>query len=405
MSKKGILVSAVLGFCLWLAGGEVLAQTAPVHPFTVKETAKEGANKGEWEVTTEVKNNTPNKETIVFWSWPAAQGGAKIGDLKWHPAGTVPESPTPTDPNHKVPKKSQGTTNPGVEIPGNGGTVSMTETRKTKPHTSYVRVFKKLADGSWKQQEPIVAHNVHLLAFHVPNTDPVSEYLTIPVRIPYATDLANATNGAPLNFFVKSVSVPAGWQTTYLTPALGERFTLQSTQREFSGVHVVRMIDPLPEGGQAVVNVTWGVEDQDGEIIDYETTIRNLVMKDNTPPAVSLWTEPRPDGTFVRIDVSDPGGIHHNAQLQVTRNGPSGRSREILVVPFTRVLQQDPQSEIGATHAQFETTLRSCGQETLTLVASAVDQFGNSAASGPVSVTVDADAADAAADAVELPRK
>jgi hypothetical protein len=385
VSRKSILVSAVLGFCLWLAGGEVLAQPGAIK-LTVNETAKEGKNKGEWDVTTEVKNTDTAAATVVFWSWPAA-GVKKIGDLKWHPAGTESANPDSTKPDHKIPKA----TSPGVSIPA-GGTLTMTETRKEKPGTSYVRVFKKNATGAWEQAN-IVAHNVHLLAFNVPNTNPVSEYLTLPVRIPYATDLANATNGAPLDFFVKSVSLPPGWQTTYLAPALGERFTLQSTQREFSGVHVVRMTDnPLVEGQQAVVNVTWGVEDQDGEIIDYEVTIKNLVVKDNTPPVVSLVTEPRPDGTFVRIDVSDPGGIHHNAQLLVTRNGSSGRSQEILVVPFTRVLAQDPQQEIGATHAQFETTLRSCGQETLTLVASAVDQFGNSAVSGPVSTTVDADA-------------
>ncbi len=397
MSKKSFLVSAALGFCLWLTGGQIMAQPGQVK-LTVDEKATEGKNKGEWVVTTEVKNTDTAAATIAFWSWPATAAGDKIGDLKWHPAGTESESADSKDPKHKLPKA----TSPGISIPA-GGTLTMPATRDKKPDTKYTRIFKKKADGTWEQVN-VVAHNVHFTAFHVPDTDPASEYLKLPVRIPYPTDLANATNGAPLNFFVKSVSVPPGWQTTYLAPALGERFTLQSTQREFSGVHVVRMIDPLPEGGQAVVNVTWGVEDLDGEIIDYEVTIRNLVVKDNTPPVVSLVTEPRPDGTFVRITVSDPGGIHHNAQLQVTRNGPSGRSHEILVVPFTRDLQQDPQSEIGATVAQFETTLRSCGPETLTLIASAVDQFGNSAVSGTVSTVVDADAADADAVA-QVPRK
>ena len=404
MSRKGILVSAVLGFCLWLAGGEILAQPqAPVVPFTVKETTKEGANKGEWEVTTEIKNNTPNKETIVFWSWPAAQGGAKIGDLKWHPAGTVPKSNDPNNGDHKIPQNSQGTTNPGVEVAGNGGTVTMTQTRKSKPHSVYVRAFKKKADGSWEQVS-IIRHDVHSIAYHVPQTNPAAEYLTIPVRIPYPTDLANATNSQPADFFIKSVTLPAGWQTAYLGPALGERIRLLATQREFSGVHVVKMTDSLAEGERAVVSLTWGaeVEDADGEIIDYEVTIKHLAVRDNTPPVVSLRTEPRPGGTFVSIDVSDPGGIHHNAQLQVLRVGPSGRSQEIQVVRFTRVLQEDAQSEIGATHAQFETIIRSCDQETLTLVASAVDQFGNSAVSGPVSVTVDAADAEAVA---QLKRK
>ncbi|HSG38558.1 MAG TPA: hypothetical protein VLE27_02875, partial [Thermoanaerobaculia bacterium] len=224
-----------------LAGGEVQAQPGAIK-LTVKETAKEGANKGEWVVTTEVKNTDTAPATVVFWSWPATEAGKKIGDLKWHPAGTVPKNNDPTNPDHKVPQNSQGTTNPGVVIAANGGTLTLTETRKEKPHTTYVRVFKKRADGTWEQAN-IVAHNVHLAAFQVQTTNPASEYLTLPVRIPYATDLANTNNGEPANFFVKSVSLPVGWQTAYLTPGVGERFTLLSTQREFSGVHVVRMTD------------------------------------------------------------------------------------------------------------------------------------------------------------------
>src|SRR5215204_6985193 len=86
VNKKRILGAAVLGFSLWLAGGEILAQPGAIK-LTVKETAKEGTKKGEWVVTTEVKNTDTAAATVAFWSWPATSGGAKIGSLKWHPAG------------------------------------------------------------------------------------------------------------------------------------------------------------------------------------------------------------------------------------------------------------------------------------------------------------------------------
>ena len=91
MGKKRFLASALVGFCLLLAGGEIQAQPGAIK-LTVKETAKEGTNKGEWVVTTEIKNTDTAPATVVFWSWPATEAGKKIGDLKWHPAGTVPKS-------------------------------------------------------------------------------------------------------------------------------------------------------------------------------------------------------------------------------------------------------------------------------------------------------------------------
>ena len=57
----------------------------------------EGENKGEWVLKTEVKNDTNQPESIVWWTWPAEKGGAKIGDLKWYPDGTVSEDPDPND--------------------------------------------------------------------------------------------------------------------------------------------------------------------------------------------------------------------------------------------------------------------------------------------------------------------
>lgn len=370
-----------------LTGGKAAAQPpAPVVDFTVNETRTQGPGQGEWTVKTEVKNNTAAKATIVFWSWPAEKGGAKIGALEWEPAGTQPKSADPNNPDHKQPKDSTATVNPGVEVDA-GKTVTQSEVRKKEPHSSYVRVFQKNANGTWTQKN-IVAHNIHLAAFLVPKTNPVTEYVTIPVRIPYPTDLPALTGNQPADFFIKNVTLPEGWQTAYLGPALEERFRLQSTQREFSGVLVVKPMKAMAEGEQALAQITWGVE-LDGKVLEYEFTIRALLVSDSLPPAVSLATQRRPEGTWVTVTVQDPGGLHHGITLDVGRQGSHGRSAQTLFLPQSRALVSSPYSEIGATTAVYETLIPApCdATETLTLQANATDQFGNSARSAVQTAT------------------
>lgn len=391
---------AAVGACMWLSGGQVCkAADAPVPRFPVKETRKEGAKKGDWDVTTEVKNDTAAAEDIVWYSWPAAEGGKKIGSLTWYPAGTVSADPVATDTpeqaesRSKHPKQSDPTTtpptNPGQNVAA-GATVTGTATMSTEPHTTYVRVYKKNPDGTWGdptgRADNIVAHNIFLAAFRVPNTDPPSEYVSFPVRIPYPTDLADLTDYQPANFFIKSVTLANGWSSAFLAPSIEQRFTLLPHQREFSGILVAQMTNELAEGQHAILGVTWGAES--GTVTNYETTIRYLVMKDNTPPTVQLQAQRRPEGTLVTIGVQDPGGIHHRPHLTASRIVGQSTTTEVCVVPFARVFQEDPQQEIGATAAVFEVTVRSpVAGEMLNLQASAIDQFGN-ASSSPVQVFI-----------------
>lgn len=375
IAKASIVLALACG---WLAEREVRAQPPAPHPdFTVNEKKTEGPGKGEWTVTTEVKNNSSATATIVFWSWPAEKGGAKIGGLEWEPPGTVPKSPDPNNPDHKQPKDSSGTTNPGVSVDA-GKSVTHTAVRKKDPHSIYSRVFQKNANGTWTEKQ-IIAHNVHLAAFLVPKTNPVAEYVTIPVRIPYPTNLPALTGNRPADFFIKSVNLPEPWQIAFLGPALEERFQLQPTQREFSGILVVKPMHAMFEGEQAIARITWGVE-LDGTVLSYEFTIRALLVSDSLPPSVQHTSQRRPDGTWVSVTVQDPGGIHHGVNLEVTRLGSRGRSTEILFLPRTRVLAESPESEIGATSAQFETLIPNVTDgDIVSLQASAQDQFGNSA--------------------------
>jgi hypothetical protein len=382
-NRAGVALAAALTL---LAGSRLAEREAwaqppvPAPDFTVSETKTEGPGKGEWTVKTEVKNNTTAKGTIVFWSWPAGPSKAKIGKNEWEPAGTQPKSADPNDPDHKQPKNSAPGVNPGVEVDA-GKTVTLTKVRTADPNTSYVRVFQKNADGTWTQKN-VVAHNVHLAAFLVPKTNPVAEYVTIPVRIPYPTDLPALTGNQPADFFIRNVTLPEGWQTAYLGPALEERFRLQPTQREFTGILVAKPMKAMAEGEQAVAQITWGVE-HDGKVLEYEFTIRALLVSDSLPPTVSLTTQRRPEGTWVTVTVQDPGGVHHGVHLDVARQGSHGRSAQTLFLPQTRALVSSPSPEIGATAAVYEALIPApCdATETLTLQASASDQFGNSARS------------------------
>ena len=155
---------------------------------------------------------------------------------------------------------------------------------------------------------------------------------------------------------------------------------LKSNQREFSGTFVARMSNELAEGEQAVLGVTWGAESEEitEKITNYETIIRYLLVKDNSPPSIALRAEPTPEGTLVTIGVKDPGGIHHLPHLAASIVVGPSITTQVFVVPLARVLQEDPQQEIGATSAEFEIMVRSPGAgEILNLEASATDQFGN----------------------------
>jgi hypothetical protein len=378
------LVTAFFSTLLGVERSEAQPPPAPAPDFTVSETRTEGANQGEWDVTTEVKNNTGSKETIVWWSWPAAKGGAKIGDLTWYPPGTVPEDPDPSKPGHKLPKKSSGATNPGKEIPANGKLDGKT-TKKKEPHSVYARVFKKKADGTWEQMQ-VIAHNVHLAAFNVPTTNPRSEYMSIPIRIPYPTDLADINGFQPADFYVTDVSLPFGWETALIAPAIGEKFELHPLQREFTGVLVLKMADTLAEGDRTTVGVSWESEFQG--VVNYGKNIENIVIRDNTPPTLSMSTAAHPEGLLVTVNVQDPGGIHHAVHLTKSTEGPQGANTEVCFVPLIQVLDEDERSEIGVTAAMYQTVIPNPAMnEALTLQASAVDQFGNSTTS-PLEVIV-----------------
>lgn len=373
------------------------AQVAPVPPFPVRETVMEGDKKGEWELKTEVKNDTSETADIVWWTWPAEKGGKKIGDLKWYPEGTVSEDPVPGEDDgqkerrKKRPKTSDANTNPGATVPA-GEKRTGTVTKSKKPYTVYVRVFKKNADGTWRGPGPgglnfgvnTIRHDSFLAAFRIHETDPPSEYISLPVRIPYPTDLADLTGGRSASFFIKSVTLSKGFSLAFLAPNIGRRFILKSNQREFSGTFVARMSNELAEGEQAVLGVTWGAESEEitEKITRYETIIRYLLVKDNSPPSIALRAEPTPEGTLVTIGVKDPGGIHHLPHLAASIVVGPSISTQVFVVPLARVLQEDPQQEIGATSAEFEIMVRSPGAgEILNLEASATDQFGNASSS------------------------
>lgn len=377
-----LMLAGGVGWDGLAAGGIRPAQTAPVPAFPVKETRKEGEKRGEWKVTTEVRNDTTNAVEIVWWSWPAERGGAKIGNLTWYPAGTVSANADPNHPLHKFPARSDATTtpptNPGQRLDPDAK-ASGEDTKSKEPHTTYVRVFEKQADGSWRQRN-IVTHNIHLAAFRLPTTDPPSEYVSVPVRIPYPTDLADLTENQPAGFFIENVTLPEGWSLAFLAPGLEEKFTLLPHQREFSGILVARGGAQVPEGEPVIIEVTWAAE---AEVVrDYRKTIELLLLRDDTPPTVTLQAESGPAGTRVTVRVQDAGGIHHRPYLTVTRMVGEAATTEVCVLPFTRVLEEDPRGEIGAIDAEFEITVRSpAAGEMLGLQASAMDQFGNAATS------------------------
>ena len=262
-----------------------------------------------------------------------------------------------------------------------------TDTKSKKPHTVYVRVFKKNANGTWGDDPNfgmnVIAHNIFLAAYQVHETDPPSEYISLPVRIPYPTDLADLTGYQPASFFIKGVTFARGFSLAFLAPNIGQRFVLKSHQREFSGAFVARISNEFAEGEQAVLEVTWGAESKDitRKIKNYERTIRYLLVKDSSPPSIALRAEQTPEGTLVTIGVQDPGGIHDLPHLAASIvDGSTGT--QLFVVPLARVLKEDPQQEIGATSVEFEIVVRSPRVgEILHLEASAIDQFGNASSS------------------------
>lgn len=371
-NRKFVIVSALC----WLSVVPCL-EAQPARPYTVSETRKQRPD-GVWEVTTTVCNNTTANATVAWWSWPAKRGDTapatrKIGTRKWYPGDTTPDPNDPTMP---------AGTAPGAPLNA-GACVTNTETMSTEPFSSYVRINTKQPDGTWVQRI-LAAHDTHMaVAAALLDTNPRSEYLALPVSIPYPVDLAAMTGNQPAQFFIKSVSFPVGWAAEYVAPAFGEKVTLLPDQKEFTGIIVAKMATDLAEGEQAVVEVTWGAEAE--TVAGYSRTIRNLVVKDNTPPAVTLRAEKRPEGTVVTIGVRDPGGIHHPPRLSVSRTGSdSDATAEVYAAPLARVLQQDPQQEIGTTEAEFEVTVRSCaGDEMMSLQATAMDQFENWSGSLP----------------------
>jgi hypothetical protein len=142
------------------------------------------------------------------------------------------------------------------------------------------------------------------------------------------------TGNQPASFFIKSVTLPNGWTSAYLAPGLEERFSLLPDQKDFTGILVAKMATDLAEGERAVVEVTWGAEAP--AVHGYEQTIRDLVVKDTTPPIVALRTQTVPQGTVATIGVRDVGGIHHPPRLIVSRKGGSDTTAttEVFIVPL-----------------------------------------------------------------------
>jgi len=408
---RGIAVGLVL----------VLTGSSPVvGQLTVSETRVEAAG-GTWDITTKVCNHGAAAKEVAWWTWPrsgpvgAAYFGTKMdNNPKYHPVGTAP-------PRHATPFKGDQWPGPGTvdtapggvpgalgarqmpavvgeTLPGgaaeptiaNARCVESTTNWPARPVLIYVRVFERKNPAAacpgegptvrnWCRVQ-VIAHNVHYAAACLPSLNPPARFLANAIPIPYTSDLGELTN-RPLRFFIRDVSLPSGWDVAFMSPQIDEDFVLQADQREFDATLLARIPpNPLPTG-RAVVEATWGVRPDPAieSILPYEQTVRNVIIRDQEPPDLSLSVA----GNQATLFAQDPGGIHELPRLTISAAG----TEQTVVMPLGEVTRTDPESAIGITEALYQAQLPIMSSG-MTLTAALADQCGNLARTAPQTVGV-----------------